>query len=643
MPRTAILVAMLTAAVCPPGAGAVTLRPVSVDRFFVAPGEPATLQWTVASGTLQGPLDYTVRDYWGREVVSGRTKRSGPGRLDVPVKLAQGYYDVELPATGQRFGVVAIPAAAVPPDPFFAVDAAMSWLVRDDDLRDGLVKALRRSGIGMARERMTWRAVNPADGRYDWQTPARFEKLRRAYAASGVEVLEMFHDAPTWMGLVGKYPDNLVAASRSWQAVGRHWQDTWGALEAWNEPDIFFGANLPADQYVPLVKTMAWALDRARIKTPLVGGAVARCDLRFLDCAADNGLLECADIASFHTYGRAPQMEELIGKYRAWLAAHGRGPMPLWITECGRPWRRGPDRPPVEQDAQSAADVVMKAVEARAGGVARYFAFVYPFYEENQNNFGLMGRHGTPLRSMAAYARAASLLAGKHYIGDLACDDKTVRRARIFGDDRQAVAVIYTGQPDGKQTVRLGLPIVRLEGIDGRGLKSAPDGAVPAGDGLVYAWLDRGKLGARLGTDTAAMRLCNVARQKPLERPAPSPIVLRFQYDAKLLEATSEGYRIRTELPEKMPLRVRAFNLSDRPHSLVLAPKLLRGQAQAPAGALGAQKVNVAAGSWADVAWETDKRGVLTAGGRLGVTVTATGPTAGHVLPLHVDVSGPRR
>ena len=49
----------------------------------------------------------------------------------------------------------------------------------------------------------------------------------------------------------------------------------------------------------------------------------------------------------------------------------------------------------------------MKAIEARACGVARYFAFVYPYYEEHASNFGMMDRRGVPMRSMAAYANAA--------------------------------------------------------------------------------------------------------------------------------------------------------------------------------------------------------------------------------------------
>lgn len=49
--------------------------------------------------------------------------------------------------------------------------------------------------------------------------------------------------------------------------------------------------------------------------------------------------------------------------------------MPLWLTESGRPWKQGPDRPPIDQDQTSALDITMKGIESQACGIARYFPF----------------------------------------------------------------------------------------------------------------------------------------------------------------------------------------------------------------------------------------------------------------------------
>lgn len=617
-------------------AGAAALKPVGVDAFFLTPDEPSVLRWTVESGKLAGPLEYTIRDYWGNSVASGQVKLAAGNTVEATAKLRQGFYDLELPATRQRFGLVSLPEYSGEPDPFFAIDSALSWLEHNAEVRRGLVTVLRRSGVGMSRERLSWSQINPADGKFNWEGSSRYDAVRRMHADHEVDLLEMFHDAPPWPGKVGKYPQDLVATARAWRRIAARWRPTWGALEVWNEPDIFFGADLSADQYVPLVKTIAYALHRDRIDLPLVGGVFAHCNRAFLRTAADNGMLDCVDVVSFHTYGRAPEMEALIGNYRSWLRAHGREAMPLWLTECGRPWGRGPDRPPVDQDALSALDVTMKAVEARCGGVARHFPFVYPFYEERDNNFGMMGRRATPLRSMAAYARLVSALANKRYLGDLKCDDPALKRARLFGDDRRTVAVLYTARPDAKAKVKLGMPALRVEGIDGRSLEPTRDGSVPIPDGLAYVWLDRRLLGDRLQTDTPAMRLWNIARQKPPRRAAPSPVVLRFETDTEVMQSKSDGYHLSAKTPARLALKVRVFNLSGQPRELKLKLTFSRESAR-PIGPQ-TRAANVPAESFADVTWEADLGGAPAAGGPLAVTVTAEGKRAGPIAPLVISL-----
>ena len=640
MPATHLLAAAALLIALP--AGAAALKPLDVAGFHVEPNEAGTLRWRVEGETPAGPLRYELKDYAGSPAGAGEMK-VGDGSAEAVVRLSQGYYDLEVPATKQRFGVLSLPAWEDKPGGFFCIDSAMSWLVREDSVREGLIKVLRRSGIAMSRERLGWGAVQPAADKWDWQAQGRYDGLRQTCARHRVALLEMFHDAPAWMGRVGKYPDDLVAAARAWEAIAGKWHATWGALEVWNEPDIFFGANLPADQYVPVVKAVAYALHRAKVDTPLIGPVVAHYNRPWLDSAARNGLLDLVGAVSFHTYGRAEQMEALVGQYRDWLAFHGRGGMPLWITECGRPWKKGPPRPPADQDAASALDITMKAVEALACGVRAYFAFVYPYYEENANNFGMMGRAGTPLRSFAAYANLVRVLEYKRYIGDLTCEDRAVRRARVFRAHGETVAVLYTGRVDAKATVRVGLKPERIEGIDGRVLTPAPDGAIPVPDGLTILWLPRGPVKG-LRPDTQAMRLFDKAGEATGGPRRGSifaeefPVVLRSQFDAGIVDARSEGYRLKGPAPEKFPLVVRAFNLSARPLRLRLEAKATPNTVRvaAPAG----QDANVPAAGHVDVRWEIDLRGAFAAGNHVEVTVRAQGAGAGVADVLVMDFSG---
>jgi hypothetical protein len=692
-------------AASPPAGGTDTpaLRPADVGEFFVTPGQAATLQLKAVGDLTDAAMEYAVTDYWGKAVATGKAQRGEGGQVRLSVRLPAGYYDVEFPAAKARFGVVSILAAAEAPkmgtgteaanpdvtsgplrsqspfsgqgDPFFCIDSAMSWLVKDDAVREGLVRALRRGGIAMSRERLTWGAASPAAGKYEWEAPVRFDTLRRTYARHGVPVLEMFHDAPGWLGHVGKYPADLVGAAKSWEEIARHWQDTWGAIEVWNEPDIFFGGDLPADQYAPLVHTAAWAMARGRIARPLVGGVMAVCNRRFLDSLTANGVLDRIDAFSFHTYDRAKGMESLVGQYRTWLADSSHASMPLWLTECGRPWRKGPPRPPTEQDAESALDIAMKAAEAKACGVERYFAFVYPYYEEGDQNFGMVGREATPLRSMAAYVAMAARLAGKEYLGDLEVDAVAgVELTRVFGDAKEAVAVLYRVKADAP-TAKLPVPALRTEGIDGRKL-DLPEGgrAVPIPDGLTYAWLDRAKLGLALRTETGAMKVLRASKAGVTTAPASSDggrrlpssgIVLRYQFDPAAVIAVSNGYRLRaaptapaTSPPASAPagrfsLAVRAFNLSDQPRDIVLTPTFVPKGAKVVGDA--ARAVAVAAGAFADAKWDLDPGDAFAASSRFRITVTAkdraaapapaaSAPAAADEKPplaiLAIDLSG---
>ena len=78
----------------------------------------------------------------------------------------------------------------------------------------------------------------------------------------------MAHDSPAlaWPG--GEISSRSGGCVASWTEVARRWQSSWGGVEIWNEPDIFFGGDLPADQYVAVAKAISFALSRAACPVP---------------------------------------------------------------------------------------------------------------------------------------------------------------------------------------------------------------------------------------------------------------------------------------------------------------------------------------------------------------------------------------
>jgi len=617
-------------------AEAVRVQPVDLTQFLIEPNRPSRIAWRVEC-KLADDARVLVRDYWCREIRQVELERVGDDQVAVTVNLPAGYYELEFPSGGPRFGVVAIKRFEGRPDTFFAIDTALSWLVPAGRKRADLIRILRRCGIRTARERVSWGQINPSSGRWQWDAGREYETLRWLYADWGVGVLEMWHDAPGWVGRVGRLPQDLVATSRSWQRVMRKWRPAWVGLELWNEPDIHFGGNVPADQYVALVRTMLWASHRAGLEVPLVGGVFALFNQDYLRCAAANRLADLVDVISFHTYRTAVDLEEQVAAYRNWLAQAGRGGMPLWITESGRPWRRGPDRPPQGQDAASALDITMKAIESRACGIERYFAFVYPFYEERKFNFGMMDRSGTPLRSFAAYAYATTALAHKHYVGDLVVDDERVKRARVFRGRKETVIVVYTGTADGETKLRLDLPIQRAAGIDGRRITVEPHGTIYVGDGLAYVWTANDAVAGRLKRDTTAMQLSKLTRNRPPEPPRPQPIVPRLLVDESALKPSAAGYELKGSAAS-VKLSVRVFNLGDSPCEVQFRCAVPKGTV---AERCSPETATIPGQSFADVTWRI-KFNDLPKSGRTTVRFAVSSSNYGTV-PLVVDLLAPQR
>ncbi len=580
--------------------GRMRLNPVDVGMFFLAPNQESILIWRVGKPDPTTSLAYVVRDYEGRQTSSGTGLLSGDGTLTVTEVFPRGYSEIYFPAASQTFGLVALEPHVGPADPFFCMDSALSGLELNPVRQASLIQSLSRSGIAMSRERAG------ADG------------VRNMYAENKVPILEILDE-----GL-----DSPPELAPDLEKLAQHWK-VWGGVEASNEPDL---KAFPADQYVPLVKTLSYALRNAHSPAPLVSGVFATAPPGpFFDTCLSNGILDDSDAVSFHSYDRAGDVEGTVARYRAWLKKGGKEGMPLWHTECGWAWVLGPDRPPQNQDAVSALEISAKAVESKVCGVARYFPFVYVYYEEGAKNFGMMGREVTPLRSMAAYAACIQALSGKKYLGDIQGLGNSVKLARVFGSssDAECVAVIYTGAIDPKSTIPFPVKVTRAAGADGRTLAFG-NGALPVPDGLAYVWIKRTDLAGKLKADTDAMRLYQIGRHPLVPARRASSLVFQFLSQQTPSRASARGYLITSELAHQLPLTVRINNLSPSP--IVFTPELsLPGKA-----AEKAAPVTVPAMGHSDIAWK------LAAASQLDIAetrfISLSGRAASGVQPLPLAI-----
>jgi hypothetical protein len=622
------------------------LTPVNIAQFFVTPDQPATLAWRAAVLGATEQMPFELHDFSGRLIDRGNAQVSSDGQINAAVKLPRGYYELRFPAAAQSFGVVALAAHEGPVDPYFGIDAGLSWVDwMSQDLRQPAVEILKRSGISIARERLGSGAVNRQKDVYDWEGGKRhFESMRNTYTQVGVPILEILSGSPAHFDpiRVGFYPRNLVEASRSWQKITEKFGAGWAGAEVWNEPDLIL---LPADQYGMLPKTVAYAMGQARATSPVVGGVLATIPPgTYFDTLAANGLFDSIDVLSFHVYDRAPDLQSFVSRYRAWMKASGKESMPLWLTEFGKAWQQGPERPPMDQDALSAMEIAMLTVEGRACGLARVFPFIFHFYEEGPKNFGMMGREFTPLRSMAAYAWCADVLNGATYIGDLITTDPSIKLARVFakGDGSERVAIVYTGIVKQGASVHLPVHGEKAVGVDGRQLAIDPSGAVPIPDGVTFVYIKADALGDWLKPDTEAARLLAISHQPAAPRSAAPSIVLQYLFEKTPSRVSARGYLLDLDSARKLTISVRIHNLAAQAREvrpvLHLPADAASPNPSHPSRDFPLDAVTVAGLGATDVSWTIDASTALDVAEMRLITITADGEGASRVAPLAIPM-----
>ncbi len=549
------------------------IAPARLDQFVCSPDTPTVLHWSGAPPSTS--VGYTIFNYAGATFTTGQQTSAADGSLPISLNLPAGYYELAFNGATRRFGLIVAPTPQGSIDPFFGIDAALSWLQPNITARNELLTILERVRIGTVRERLGWEAVNPSLGAYNWQADRNYDTLRASYVAHGIKVLEVFYTTPPFMGptAANPFPGDLVLAADSCAALAQHWSAAWGSLEVWNEPDsnsVYYAKDMPADQYAPVAKTFAFSLAAQSPQTLLGGGVLSVFNQNYLTQALDNGLLDQTDFLSFHDYAGALSLEGTVGTFRTTLAGRPRAAIPLWMTECGWKWTAGTDRPVAAEDAASALQITMKAIEARACGVARYFPFVFPFYVEGANNFGMMGAEGTPLRSMAAYTQAILRLSGATYVGDL---QGSPVRARVFSRGANGYCIVFfTGQVNAGATVQPAqtLNISGAWSIDGRPLTVGANGSIPIPDGLTYVVIPTGALPpSAIDSGTNALTLASLAQQPLPARGALSPIVLQFPIPGDVI-AGKVGYQATAAQMANYPLALTATNLSTASRTVTL-------------------------------------------------------------------------
>lgn len=479
-----------------------SLHTIDASQFIVPAETTARLEFSADNGVCSAGIPYFIQDYAGVEETQGAAGCApSSSTIELSIKLHRGYHELRFPTLNSTFGVIALDRLNQPISSVFGVDTAFSYLVSSPAYRSEFIGQLSRLGFGAVRDRITWSELRPNTSGWNGTEKHQFDDLRRQYAEAGIKVMDVLQGLPE---APAEYFPSSADSSKALSLMATHWGDLWDGIEIANEPDhnptydkLSAGGQVTyQSRYARYAALVSGSAKKVAPSLPVVGGAFAFAlsgdkmdSSRFANGIAQAGLLDSVDAISFHTYVDPVVLKRDIGSFKDWLHRSGKRSMPLWITEAGWPWKRGSARPPLVDDQSAALQIAGKAVVAYAMGVERYYAFVYPYYEEKEKNFGMTGKERTPLRSLAAYAQAAKTLSGARVISPIGSTGDHDLGA-LFSTPKGTVMVIYRGSSQGTQSLlKVPFRVLKAEGIDGRHLDDR-DGGVSLSDGLAYIWIE---------------------------------------------------------------------------------------------------------------------------------------------------------
>ena len=302
------------------------------------------------------------------------------------------------------------------------------------------------SGATALRDQLSWNAVEPTMGVYNW---APFDALVNAVAAHNMSLLVLIDFTPPWARATGCAtwtcpPANPSQfASFAAMAAARYGNKV-AAWEIWNEPNsaAFWTPAASPSAYSQLLNLTSAAIQAADPGAYIVSGGLAPepddgvdiDQVTFLSKVCSAGGLASASAIGDHPYS-FPVLPDYPAVWNAWqqmnntspslrsvMTSCGAASKPIWITEYGAP-TNGPgvaatlsnyDLPahPTHVDLNLQATMVTNAVsdvqaDSWVGSLFFYSASdAGTAVTTNQNFFGLLNYDNTPKPAWSALQTA---------------------------------------------------------------------------------------------------------------------------------------------------------------------------------------------------------------------------------------------
>jgi hypothetical protein len=348
-------------------------------------------------------------------------------------------------AIGLAALALAAPASAKAPHDFFGVVWDRGVAAASAPVQDQQFKLMASTGVQTARAIFSWDAAQPTADQPPSFTAT--DALVARAASNGIDLLPVVMYAPPWAredqgegasppADPDRYVAYLHALTGRYGPAGSFWTEhpeipkrplrTW---QVWNEPQLRYQWASP-DWEQGYGRLLAAAHDALKQDDPgcvvvLAGATNFAWDV--LDSLYAKGAIKGHfDVAALHPYtGSARRVLQAAKLFRAVLARHGDGNLPVWITELAWPASRGRAQPPPGLKALPTTDQGMAtrltnayALLAKTHTVQRAYWYTWASAYRQANGIfdftGLErfdGQRFTPTPALRAYRKAAQMSA----------------------------------------------------------------------------------------------------------------------------------------------------------------------------------------------------------------------------------------
>ena len=443
-------------------------------------------------------VEWKISDFLGHSVGAGVTVPGASGQTIIkPTVKKKGYFSLHVTAR-RRHDIVA------QADTCFAVVAPCDVATMDDSRfgvmthfaqgwNPDLMPVIARAGLRHIRDEQYWQEIEPRRGEYRFDPYAGY---LAAAAKNGLDPLTELtfgnnrydHDpAAPGTAFAPCTDDGRAGFARYANALLDKYPAQIHAVEVWNEYNGTWCAGpAAADRprfYADMLRDTYTRIKSTHSAVTVLGGASVLVPLPWFEDLFGHGALDFMDALVIHPYRSVPEgVEKDVAALRDLTARnnHGRGPKPIWATECGQGDASDPARP------EMARYLVRLLTLLRSAGVERVYWYLMRDYNEFhtglvRSDHDPLGRY-TPTAAYPAYANLIQLLRGAEPVRREPTDLRT--RLYLFRRaDGSELRVAWSTTPPSRLALSTDAPLTVTD-LMGNALVYPPE------DGVVQLTVD---------------------------------------------------------------------------------------------------------------------------------------------------------